>query len=229
MGDASWKDWCKGDGVSVLQDNAAFPPRSSLHVSSKPQPLIRTHQRPVSAVPPGTKPVRTEQYPGYLKTDHTREYIPPKDMPRLPHVEPGKFDALARTAGWAPHSANLPGSQRAVYDPVSHKTTMYTFSGNGGVSRQEGKGDGLMRQKALDDAFKSGAGVWHGRRKGVVEFRDRTHFYAVNSNAAHLETCAKNPRAYANKTGEMTKWMDNAFESKMKVPFYGKHPHEMNK
>ena len=26
-----------------------------------------------------------------------------------------------------------------------------------------------------------------------------------------------------------TNWMDNAFKSKMKVPFYGKHPYEMNK
>ena len=33
----------------------------------------------------------------------------------------------------------------------------------------------------------------------------------------------------ATKTGEMTNWMNNAFESKMKVPFYGKHPHEMNR
>ena len=66
-------------------------------------------------------------------------------------------------------------------------------------------------------------------RTGVVEFRDRTHFYAVNQNDAHKETCLANPRAYANKTGEMTKWMDNAFQSKMKVPFYGKTPHEMGK
>jgi hypothetical protein len=39
-----------------------------------------------------------------------------------------------------PHNANLDGSQRAVYDPVAHKTTMYTFNGTR-VSRQEGKGD----------------------------------------------------------------------------------------
>ena len=28
---------------------------------------------------------------------------------------------------------------------------------------------------------------------------------------------------------ELTKWMDNAFLSKMKVPFYGKHPYEMSR
>jgi len=110
---------------------------------------------------------------------------------------------------------------------VAHKTTLYTFSG-GRVSRQEGKGDRLLVKKQTDDAFASGT-VWHGRRKGVVEFVDRTHFSAVNSNQAHLETCLKDPRAYANRTGEMTKWMDNAFQSKMKVPFYGKTPNEMNK
>ena len=105
---------------------------------------------------------------------------------------------------------------------------MYTFDSKGGVSRKEGRGDGLMRQKQQEDGF-SGGFTWHGRRKGVVEFVDRTHFSAVNSNAAHLETCSKNARAYANKTGEMTNWMDNAFKSKMKVPFYGKHPYEMNR
>ena len=46
--------------------------------------------------------------------------------------------------------------------------------------------------------------VWHGRRKGVVEFVDRTHFSAVNQNKEHLHTCLRNPRAYATKTGEMT-------------------------
>ena len=121
----------------------------------------------------------------------------------------------------------MDGAQRAVYDPVSHRTSLYTFKG-GGVSRQEGKGDQLMVKKQLEDAFASGR-VWHGRRKGVVEFVDRTHFSAVNQNKAHLETCLKDPRAYATRTGEMTKWMDNAFESTMKVPFYGKHPHEMNR
>ena len=111
-------------------------------------------------------------------------------------------------------------------------------------------------------------GAWAGRRKGVVEFVDRTHFYAVNQNDAFLQTCAtlpltliwslsvherpsdefvtnadtndricrvrvrrcaKNEHAYHTPTGELTKWMDNAFASKMKVPFYGKHPHEMNR
>ena len=51
----------------------------------------------------------------------------------------------------------------------------------------------------------------------------------VNQNDAFLQTCAKNEHAYHTPTGELTKWMDNAFASKMKVPFYGKHPHEMNR
>ena len=40
---------------------------------------------------------------------------------------------------------------------------------------------------------------------------------------------SQNPRTYAPRTGEMTNWFDNAFRSKMKVPFYGKHPYEMGK
>ena len=63
----------------------------------------------------------------------------------------------------------MDGAQRAVYDPVSHRTSLYTFKG-GGVSRQEGKGDQLMVKKQLEDAFASGR-VWHGRRKGTDEWR----------------------------------------------------------
>ena len=76
------------DGVAILQDHASWPPRSALHVDTKPQPLVRSHMRPVTATPVGTKPV-----PYQLKTDHTREYIPPADMVRKPHIEPGKFDS----------------------------------------------------------------------------------------------------------------------------------------
>ena len=60
-----------------------------------------------------------------------------------------------------------------------------------------------MLEKQTKDAFESGT-VWHGRRKGVVEFVDRTHFSAVNQNKEHLHTCLRNPRAYATKTGGMT-------------------------
>ena len=63
----------------------------------------------------------------------------------------------------------------------------------------------------------------------VVEFVDRTHKNAVNQNEDFRAWCAVNEHAYHTPTGELTKWMDNAFLSKMKVPFYGKHPYEMNK
>ena len=65
--------------------------------------------------------------------------------------------------------------------------------------------------------------------QGVVEFVDRTHCFAVNSNDEFLRSCMNNPRAYASRTGELTNWFDNAFQSKMKVPFYGKRPYEMNR
>jgi hypothetical protein len=140
-----------------------------------------------------------------------------------------RFDALGRTAGWAPHNANAPGSQRAVYDPVSHKTTLYTFDDRGGVSWIEGQGDKLQRDKQQRDLSEGQIGLWRGRRKGVVEFVDRTHSYAVNKNDAFVRTCLKDEHAYHTPTGELTKWMDNAFMSKMKVPFYGKTPNEMGK
>ena len=84
-----------------------------------------------------------------------------------------------------------------------------------------------MRKKAAEDLLKGR--VWHGRRKGVVEFVDRTQTFAVNQNDAFLDTVKRDPHAYHTKIGENAMWMDNAFRSKMKVPFYGKHPYEMNR
>ena len=141
---------------------------------------------------------------------------------------PKKYDPTAGggTSAWAPYSANVAGSQRAVYDPVSHETSLYTFS-DSSVARQEGRGDHLMRKKAAEDLLKGR--VWHGRRKGVVEFVDRTQTFAVNQNDAFLDTVKRDPHAYHTKIGENAMWMDNAFRSKMKVPFYGKHPYEMNR
>ena len=89
-------------------------------------------------------------------------------------------------------------------------------------------GDKLLREKAQRDVATSG-GTWRGRRKGVVEFVDRTHPSAGNQNREYLQWCAKNEHAYHTPTGELTKWMDNAFLSKMVVPFYGKRPYEMGK
>jgi hypothetical protein len=78
MGDASWRHWCQGDGVAQLQDHASFPPRSSLHVDREPQRLVRSHTKPVSQVPEGTKPVP------YKNTAPYAEYIPPAHIrPRV--------------------------------------------------------------------------------------------------------------------------------------------------
>jgi len=231
--DAAFRDWCKADGVTKLQHWSVQPVKSSLHASTSEQPLHRAHQRPVSSTPKGVTPV-----PYAIHTDHMATYVPPKATASA-WRDPRKVDTLARTAGWAPHTSNKPGGQRAVYDPVSHKTTLYTFDHSGGVSWTEGKGDKIMRDKALQDA--QTGDKWHGRRKGVVEFVDRTHSSAVNKNDDYLAWCAAsltdgaakfggvNSNAYHTQTGELTKWMDNAFSSKMKVPFYGKHPHEMSR
>jgi hypothetical protein len=75
-----------------------------------------------------------------MHTDHMATYYPPSGT-RKATRNPDKFDALGRTGGWAPHTSNAPGTQRAVYDPVSHKTTLYTFDKVGGVSWTDGDGD----------------------------------------------------------------------------------------
>jgi len=220
---AAYRDWCKKDGVTVLQSWSTLPVRSSYHASTSTQPLIFTHQKPASSTPSHIAPV------GYSRhTDHMATYVPPDKVKPLTR-DPNKFDALGRTSGWAPHNANAAGSQRAVYDPVSHKTTLYSFNDTGGVSWVEGNGDKLMREKQQRDLNAGSMGNWAGRRKGVVEFVDRTHHHAVNQNKQFLDSCAHNEFAYHGVAGEMTKWMDNAFASKMKVPFYGKFPHEMGK
>jgi hypothetical protein len=187
------------------------------------QPLHRTHQRSVSRTPAGVAPA-----PYHLKTDRLATFVPGPEIQPTKR-DPTKFDALGRTNGWAPHNANAPGSQRAVYDPVSHKTTLYTFDNKGGVGWIEGQGDKLVREKQQRDLNAGALGNWHGRRKGVVEFVDRTHSFAVNKNDQFCDTCLRNEHAYHTPTGELTKWMDNAFLSKMKVPFYGKTPNEMSR
>lgn len=221
--DAAYRDWCKKDGVSVLQSTAVFPPRSSYHASGSKDPIHFTHLKPATSTPIHVAPV-----PHLMKTDHMRTFVPGPDVQPL-RRDPNKFDALGRTYGWAPHNANAPGSQRAVYDPVSHKATIYTFDAHGGVSWVEGNGDKLMREKQQRDLNHGDIGRWAGRRKGVVEYVDKTHAFSVNDNKQFLASCAANEFCYHPQTGEMSQWMDNAFKSKMVVPFYGKRPYEMNK
>ena len=163
-----------------------------------------------------------------LRTDHMTTFYPGPDVKPMER-DPTKFDALSRTNGWAPHNANAPGSQRAIYDPVSHKTTLYTFDNTGGVSWVEGQGDKLMLDKQQRDLNAGAMGSWRGRRKGVVEFVDRTHSFAVNQNKQYLDSVARNDHAYHTPKGELSQWMDKAFESKVKIPFIGKHPYEMNR
>ena len=145
--------------------------------------------------------------PYNMHTDHMAHFVPPSGTQAAAR-NPYKFDALARTGGWAPHTSNKPGAQRAVYDPVSHKSTLYTFDSAGDVTWTEGNGDKIMRDKAKEIA--QSGDKWHGRRKGVVEFVDRTHPSAVNQNDEYLAWCARNEHAYHTPTGELTKWMDNA-------------------
>ena len=69
---AAWRHWCQGDGVTQLQDHASNPPRTSFHVNTTPQPLIRTHTRPISSTPASTVKV-----PYKSATDNMCQYYPP--------------------------------------------------------------------------------------------------------------------------------------------------------
>ena len=149
-------------------------------------------------------------------TDHISDYAPPPGT-RPREICPSRFDALSQSKGWEPKSANVPGSNRAVYDPVSHTTKLYTYGGSSaGITCEQGKGDELLRRAIQEDNQKE---RWYGRRKGVVEFVDKTATFAVNQNDEFVQNANAHPRFAARITGDMTNWFDNAFLSGSKVPF----------
>lgn len=210
-------EWCRRDFTVPLQPPQAPKPAQPARL----EPLSRS-----AAAGRSSRPQTTQAVERRCPTNHISEFVPPSST--LPMARDAtKFDALTRTAGWAPHSANVAGAQRAVYDPVSHKTTLYTFGSTDAVERRERRGDALLKQKREEDMLSGKS--WHGRRKGVVEFVDRTHSYAVNLNGDFRRSCARNTKMYHPKVGEMTNWFDNAFLSNSKVPFYGKTPVEMGR
>jgi len=75
----------------------------------------------------------------------------------------------------------------------------------------------------------SAGAKWNGRRKGVVEFKDRTHNFAVNKSESYLNGMRDDPKSYARVTGEMTNWFDRGFQARVKLPFYDKTPRELGK
>ena len=92
-----------------------------------------------------------------------------------------RFDALGRSAAWMPHTPNIPGAERAVYDPLAHTTTVYTFSSSA-VQRQEEKGDGLLRKK--HEGMLAREAPWHGRRKARHALAPRLSFALADSALA---------------------------------------------
>ncbi|KAL1510858.1 hypothetical protein AB1Y20_005691 [Prymnesium parvum] len=186
-----------------------IPPPAPRTAHASELPLVRSHRRPVSRTPAGRAAV-PYGVGGKLETDHIAEYKPlPGTQAR--RREEGAFNAMGTTVGWAPHQPNRPGSTRAVYNPVSHETALYTFTTAGGVERVNARGDQLLREKAARDRED---GSWYGRRKGVVEFVDRTHFYAVNANEQFLRTCNQNEHAFHPQKGALSHWMDAALRDK---------------
>lgn len=207
MSDALHMDWCK-------RDFSAVP------LQKPPLPLPKQLPRPKDlAAAASSRSASATRSSARIPSDHISTFVPPPGTKPY-RRNPLKFDALSRTGGWAPHSANVPGAQRAVYDPLSHVSTVYTFTGSERVQREEGAGPQLLREKQERDMM-SGK-TWHGRRKGVVEFVDRTHPFAVNQNEAFLRSYNNDHTISHNKAGELSNWMDNAFLGKMKVPFYDK-------
>ncbi len=149
-------------------------------------------------------------------TDHISEYTPPANTP--PKVtDATKFNSLSRSHGWAPKPPHAPNHTRAVYNPIAHTTSLYTYGDGGSVSSVEGHGDALLKQ-ARDASLERGS-PWYGRRKGVVEFVDQTATYAVNQNDAFVANADAHPHFAARINGEMSHWFDVAIKTGSKIPF----------
>ena len=55
---------------------------------------------------------------------------------------------------------------------------------------------------------------------------DATHTFATNPNRDYEKGIRAQPGMYKGQMGELTNWVHNAFESKMRLPFTGKYPYE---
>jgi hypothetical protein len=78
----------------------------------------------------------TKASPPRLPTDNISHWTaPPSVVARGP--DSSKFNALSRSEPWVPHTSNEAGARSAVYDPIAHITTVFTFDGRNGVSRRE--------------------------------------------------------------------------------------------
>lgn len=111
----------------------------------------------------------------------------------------------------------------AVYNPLTHNTHVVTRADEDGRGASVDVHRGVdvyrqMNQKGLS------RDSWHGRRKGVATWEDMVHPFAVNQNKEYRQGFKHEPKPYHPVTGEMSAWMNNAFESKMKIPFTGKYP-----
>lgn len=116
-----------------------------------------------------------------------------------------------------------PAVPTAVYNPLTHNTHIVTRADEHGKGAAVDvyKGVDVYRQMTTNDLSKD---VWHGRRKGVATWVDLVHPYAVNQNAEFRKGFKHEPKPYHPVTGEMSAWMNNAYESRMRIPFTGKYP-----
>jgi len=148
-----------------------------------------------------------------------RIYRPPPDTPIIPPKK--KMDALGTSIGW--QSAVPPVVPTAVFNPLTHNTHVVTRADEygRGSSVDVHKGVAVYRQMTANDLSRD---VWHGRRKGVGTWVDLVHPFAVNQNKEFRQGFTHEPKPYHPVTGEMTTWMNNAYESKMRIPFTGKYP-----
>lgn len=85
--------------------------------------------------------------PPRLPTDNISHWTAPSTVvARGPDLS--KFNALSLSEPWVPHTSNEAGARAAVYDPIAHTTTVFTFDGRNGVSRTEVRASGLHGGKA---------------------------------------------------------------------------------
>jgi hypothetical protein len=152
-------------------------------------------------------------------SDNLRTYRPADSTRIIPPKK--KMDALGQSIGW--QSAVPEAVPTAVYNPLTHNTHVVTRADASGQGASVAVHKGIEVHRAMN---KRGVAqdVWHGRRKGVATWQDLVHPFAVNQNTEFRSGFKHEPKPYHPVTGEMSAWMQNAFESRMRIPFTGKYP-----
>ena len=138
------KTWCKNDFSTIsLQRPDPVYTHSHTNRLTHSVPVTRGETSALARSSASWQPAPAKPAvqsvpiaPARITTDNISHWTAPSTV--TSHgPELHKFNVLSRSEPWTPHPSNVPGARRAVYDPIAHKTTVFTFDGKDGISRVE--------------------------------------------------------------------------------------------